>query len=305
MSIQKIKKSIKKTALGKKISDAKNEKRMKRRQELCQTDIKQAVTEMYNEVFQKPLDMKNPKTINEKMQYLKLNTYYNNPLVTKCVDKYLVKEYLCELGMPELVVPLFGVYDKPEEIEWNSLPNQFVIKCNHGCGYNIIVDDKEKLDIAETMKMLRKWMAEEYWTFFAEPQYRFVEKKILIEDFLGHDIMTYKFYCFHGIPKVVYVSSECDRYIDYFDMDWKRMDVYLSGHEHYPDEIKRPDNLEEMKELAARLAAEFPFVRIDLYERNGRLYLSEYTFIPTGGYMHLEPDDNEFIWGEWLTLEDC
>lgn len=302
MNIESMKQKIKDTGVGRGLYEWKQKKRMERRVRLCETNLEQAVSEIYNSMFDKPLDLKHPKTINEKMQYLKLNTYYDNPLVTKCADKYLVKEYLREIGMEEIVVPLYGVYDSPGEIEWDKLPEQFVVKCNHGCGYNMIVPDKTKLNIPEVKKTLCQWMGEEYWKFFAEPQYRFIEKKILIEKFLGDDIMTYKFYCFHGEPKVVYVSSEYDRYVDYFDMQWNRMDMYLSGHEHFPAEIKKPESLDRMRQLAQKLSAEFPFVCIDLYDIDGKIYLSEYTFIPTGGYMHLLPDKNELTWGEWLHI---
>lgn len=302
MNMKSTKQKIKGTKIGKALYKWKQKRQLEQREKLCETNLEQAVTEIYNNLFDKPLDLKHPRTINEKMQYLKLNTYYNNPLVTRCADKYLVKEYLREIGREEIVVPLYGVYDRPEEIDWDKMPEQFVVKCNHGCGYNIIVPDKKKMSILEVEKTLQQWMQEEYWKFFAEPQYRFIKKKILIEKFLGNDIMTYKFYCFHGEPKVVYVSSEYDKYVDYFDMNWKRMGVYLSGHQHYPEEIKKPGSFEEMKKLARELSAEFPFVRIDLYDIDDKIYLSEYTFIPTGGYMHLFPDENEMIWGEWLNV---
>lgn len=296
---------LKETAIGNKAVEIRDARRLKKRQELCRTDIRQAVIETYNSMFDKPLDLEHPQTINEKMQYLKLNTYYNNPLITKCVDKYLVKEYLKEIGMPELAVPLFGVYDNPEDIKWDELPEQFVIKCNHGSGYNMIVEDKRKLDIPQVEKTLKKWMEEEYWTYYAEPQYQFVDRKILIEEFLGGNIRTYKFYCFNGEPKVAYVSSDHDKYYDYFDVEWNRLDVYLTGHGHYPGEIARPKKLEEMLSLSRKLSAEFPLVRVDLYDIDGKLYLSEYTFIPTGGYMHLVPQEKELEWGSWLKLEDA
>lgn len=292
-----------KTWLQKKISRY----RMHQQQKLCRQDIRAAVIKIYNGGFEKPLDLENPVTINEKLQYLKLHQYYNNPLVTTCVDKYLVKEYLKEKGLSYIVAKLYGVYDKPEQIEWERLPDQFVIKCNHGCGYNIICSDKKSLDKEEAINKLNQWLSEDFWTYFAEPQYRFIEKKIIIEEYLGQDIHTYKFYCFNGIPKVCYMSSngehgEYDKYYDFFDMDWNHLPVVLNEHEHYPGTLPKPEGFEKMKHLAEKLSVDIPFVRVDLYNIEGKIYLSEFTFVPTGGYMKLEPKGTAEEWGRWLTI---
>lgn len=279
-----------------------------RRSWLCRINITKAVTECYNSGFSKPLDLENTVTINEKLQYLKLNQYYNNPIVTTCIDKYQVKEYLKEIGFGNLAAKLYGVYDRPEDIDWESLPDQFVVKCNHGCGLNILCPDKKKFDRKSAIKQLKKWMRLDYWTYFAEPQYKYIKKKILIEEYLGDNIHTYKFYCFNEVPKICYVSSngengEYDKYYDYFDMEWNRQETYLMGHDHLPGDIEKPDNFGEMKSIATQLCKGFPFVRIDLYSINGKVYFSEYTFIPTGGYMHLAPEGTDVEWGKWLCLE--
>ena len=289
--------------------DIKKYLRRWKRRCMCRLNIKKAVIECYNAGFSKPLDLENPVTINEKLQYLKLNQYYNNPVVTRCVDKYRVKEYLREIGYSELAAELYGVYDKPQEINWDVLPSQFMIKCNHGGGYNIICRDKNKLDKKETSRQLKKWMHEDYWAVYAEPQYKYVKKKILIEEYLGDDIHTYKFYCFNGTPRVCYMSSngedgEYDKYYDYFDMNWSRLDTYLMGHDHYPGKIDAPPNFDRMKQIAVDLCKDFPFVRIDLYNIDGKIYLSEFTFVPTGGYMHLKPEGTDLEWGKWLQLEN-
>lgn len=295
----------KKTWLRKRI----NKFRMQRQQKLCRTDLKKAVEKIYNAGFKKPLDLQNPITINEKLQYLKLNQYYNNPLITICVDKYKVKEYLEKKGLGHIVAKLYAVYDVPEQIEWNKLPKQFVIKCNHGCSYNIICEDKNRLNRNYICKVLKKWLKEDFWTLFAEPQYKFVEKKIIVEEYLGRDIHTYKFYCFNGIPKICYVSSngehgEYDRYYDFFDMSWRHLDVVLNGHEHYPGTLEKPAGFDEMRNLAEQFSQNFPFVRVDFYDIEGKIYLSEFTFIPTGGYMHLEPEGTAEEWGSWLNIDD-
>ena len=287
------------------INEMKTYFRRWKRKCVCKWDIRKAVVQCYNAGFSEPLDLENPTTINEKLQYLKLNQYYNNPLITMCVDKYRVKEYLKQIGYPELAAKLYGVYEKADDINWDELPNQFVIKCNHGGGYNIICNDKNSLNKKIVIKQLKKWMREEYWAVYAEPQYKYVEKRILIEEFLGENIHTYKFYCFNGVPKVCYISSngkngEYDMYYDYFDMDWTRLNIYLKGHDHYPGVLAKPERFEDMKRIAEELCKKFPFVRIDLYNINGKIYLSEFTFIPTGGYMHLKPDGTDLEWGNWL-----
>jgi len=278
-----------------------------KKRNLCRKDIKEATLRLYNAAYGKPLDLENPVTINEKLQYLKLNQYYNNPLVTTCVDKYLVKDYLKQKGYGDLTAKLYAVYDSPEQIEWDKLPNQFVIKCNHGCGYNIICENKDKLDKEEAVKKLKKWLSQDFWTFFAEAQYRFIKKKILVEEYLGKDIHTYKFYCFNGIPKICYVSTngehgEYDKYYDFFDMDWNHLDIIINQHEHYPHGIAKPEGFEEMKDLAVEFCKDFPFVRVDLYNIDGKIYLSEFTFVPTGGYMKLEPDGTDLEWGSWVDI---
>lgn len=262
----------------------------------------------YRSAFNKKIDLKNPKTLNEKILYLKLNDYYNNELITQCADKYGIRNYLKKKKMEFLLPNLYGVYDNPLEIEWSKLPSSFVIKCNHGCGYNIIVQNKKDLNIKEAQKTLRKWLNEDYWKR-GEVQYKFIKKKIIVEEYLG-DISTYKFYCFNGIPKVMYVSSNewidgiCfkDRYIDFFDMNFNHIDCTLKGHKNCPNEVVKPINFEKMVETSKKLSEDFPFVRVDLYDANGKVYISELTFCPTNGFMQLKPEKLIEEWGEWLKI---
>lgn len=259
--------------------------------------------------FHRRMDLKNPKDINEKLQYLKLKDYYNNPLVTAAVDKYKVRAYLEERGLGRLLPELYGALDRAEELRalWPSLPERFVLKCNHGSGYNIMVEDKSKTSLEDCVRQLDAWMKEDYWTQFCELQYVFVPKKIVVEEHLGADIHTYKFYCFHGVPEAIYISTngedgEHDYYIDYFDVNWKPLDITLEPHPHLPVPPEKPDTLEEMLEISRTLSKEFPFVRVDLYESEGKVYFSELTLIPTGGYMTLQPESVLRDWGDKLRL---
>lgn len=255
-------------------------------------------------------NLRNPKDINEKLQYLKLKTYYDNPLITQCVDKYRVRGYLEERKLDEMLPGLIeGGFTRPERVReiWERLPDAFVLKCNHGCGYNILVPDKKKACVDDVVKQLATWMREDYWKIYCEPQYKNVRKSILIEEYLGDNIQTYKFYCFNGEPRVLYVSAngengEKDLYLDYYDMNWQHLDIALKGHLHAPEASDKPENFEEMIEVARELARDFPFVRVDLYDVAGKIFFSELTFIPTGGNMELQPKTVLTQWGEWLTL---
>ena len=261
---------------------------------------------IYEGNFGRKLNWENPTDINEKIQCLKLGKYYNNPVITECVDKLKVRDYLKK--HPNIkCAELYGQYDSPEEITWDELPDSFVIKCNHGCGFNIICKDKSSLDRKAAENSLREWLKEDYWREFCETQYKYVEKKILIEEYLGDDILTYKLYCFNGIPKVLYVSSngengEKDKYIDYFDMDWNHLDVTLKPHPNSPRSVPKPENLSKLVEAAKELSGDFPFVRVDLYDIGGEIYISELTFVPTGGFMILSPDGTSEEWGSWLDI---
>lgn len=263
---------------------------------------------IYRYNFGKECNLDHPVTINEKLQYLKLNDYYKNDTVTMCVDKYRIREYLTEKKLEHLCPKLYGVYDSAAEIDWNALPDSFVIKCNHGCGYNILCPDKSRLDIKESLRLLKQWMKEDYWKEFAEVQYRYVKKKIIAEEYLGDELQTYKFYCFNGIPKVLYVSEngengEKDKYLNYYSMDWEMLPYCLSGHVRKTLPHPKPEHMEELVRYAEILSRDFPFVRVDLYDVNGRVYISELTFIPTGGYMQLTPEGTDVEWGNWLDVK--
>lgn len=276
---------------------------------LCWISPKLATQVMYFYNFRKLLNLRHPQDINEKMQYLKLYTYYENPMITQCVDKFQVRKYLTKKGYECLLPKIFGEYLCGEEFQknWSIFPNQFVAKCNHGCGYNILITDKEKSNLEEVAGQLDIWLQEDYWKVYCEPQYKDVEKRILVEEYLGDDIQTYKFYCFNGNPKVLYVSAngedgKADLYLDYYDMEWNWLPISLEGHEHAKVRALKPKNFEKMVEVAAGLSSEFPFVRVDLYNVDGRIYFSELTFIPTGGNMKLEPKSVLKEWGSWLQL---
>lgn len=267
----------------------------------------------YRFSFGKKLNLKCPHTINEKIQWLKLNTYMDNPLVTQCADKYRVREYLKAKGLEELLPELYGVFNSADEIEWNALPNSFVAKCNHGCGYNLLVADKSELDYAKAKETLDGWLKEDYWKFGAETVYKDIKKKIIVEEYLGDNLSAYKFFCFNGQPKILYLTTfgrnehgedHCNYYIDYYNMNLDHLSYTLKGHHNIEGNIQKPISFPRMIEISQILSSDFPFVRVDLYDVNGKLYISELTFLPTGGYMHITPSSVLDEWGDWLNLED-
>lgn len=251
------------------------------------------------------IDWKNPQDINAIINILKVTDYYNNPEITMCVDKYRIRDWIKTRGGQQILPILYGAYDRPEDIEWKKFPDSFVVKCNHACGTNLIVPDKSALDITKAVETLTDWMKIDYWKE-GEVQYRYVNKKIIVEEYLGNgnDLKTYKFFCFNGEPKVLYISMDEDKYIDYYDMEFNKLPYSLPPHEHYPYDIEKPNNFDELVSWARKLSAHFPFVRVDLYSSFNHIYISELTFIPTGGYMKIDPPETLKEWGSWMNWGD-
>lgn len=250
---------------------------------------------LFFRVFKKKLDLKNPKSLNEKLMWLKLNSYYENPLITQCADKLEVRDYVKERGLSKILNDLIGVYNDINEIPWRELPNQFVIKCNHGSGYNIICDNKNNLNIEKTINKLKRWMKEDYYLQFAELQYKFIKKRIIVENYLGNSIIAYKYFCFNGVPKIILISKNIghkkDIYVDFYGINWNQLNFKSSDHDLNPNMYYKPSNLNEMIEISKVLSNDFPFVRVDLFNVNSKIFFSELTFIPTGGLMRFDPSE--------------
>ena len=160
-------------------------------------------------VLGKKLNLKNPKTFNDKMQWLKLYYYPFNSTVVKCADKYAVRKYMEEKGYAKLLVPLIGYWDNADKIDWDKLPEKFVMKCNHGCAYNILCNDKRNFDTKKATYQLNKWMKEDFGAFNIENHYSKIQPHMITcEKFLGDNITDYKFFCFNGKPEFMYVSND-------------------------------------------------------------------------------------------------
>jgi len=260
----------------------------------------------YRIVLKKKLNLKNPTTFNEKLQWCKLYYFPKNPLVVQCADKYAVRDHIQKEGYESKLVPLLGVWEKTEEINWDALPNQFVLKCNHGCAYNIVCTDKDKLDKKATVKQLNEWMKEDFGAFNIEIHYSQIkQKRIICEQFLGNNLVDYKFFCFNGEPKYIYVSRDLihDRQaqIGFFYLDGSKMPLKRDDYEDIPS-VDLPPFYGEMVAMAQKLCKDFPFVRVDFFLANNTFYFAELTFTPGACMMPFNPEKYDAEWGELITL---
>lgn len=256
------------------------------------------------------LDLKNPRNFNEKIQWLKL--YNRNPEYTRMVDKFEVKQYVAPIIGTAHIIPTIGVWDDPDKIDFDRLPDQFVLKCNHNSGTGMyICKDKKNLDIKAVKRGLRKGLKENYFRCFREWPYKNVKRKIIAEPFMkdgvNPELRDYKFFCFGGVPKLCQVISDRSVHekIDFYDMNWIRqrglIGLNLAAQNSEMD-IPCPVSFKEMKIMAEKLSANIPFVRIDFYNINGRAYFGEITFFPASGFGKFKPEIwNERI-GNWVKL---
>ncbi len=268
---------------------------------------------MYKLSMGETLNLDNPKSFSEKIQWLKL--YDSTPLKTRLADKYLVRDWVAEKIGEEYLVPLLGVWDSFDEIGFDALPNQFVLKCNHGSGMNAIIKDKSTIDKAALKKQFDEWMETDFSALYFEMHYRSIPRKIIAEKYMEDkatsELRDYKFYCFNGNPKYCQVISDrgSDESIDFFDMQWTLQPftgLGAPGHPfpHSRSTIPRPETIAEMIRAATLLSTGFPFVRVDFYEIQGRMYFGELTFTPAGGFGVFEPEEWNTILGSWLELPE-
>lgn len=262
---------------------------------------------LYTLSTRKILNIKNPNTFNEKLMWLKLN--WQHPLVAKCADKYEVREYVKECGYENILTELYGVYENPDEIMWNELPRKFAMKCTHGCGFNIICDDKENLDKNKSIENLEKWMKTRYVFEAIEVQYDKMKPRIICEEYIETEAGVlpndYKIYCFNGEPKLTLVCTERsnDVKLDFLDLDWNTIDIGEKGwgSGKIPE---KPKCYEEMLEICKVLSKPFPFVRIDFYDYNGRPILGEMTFTPSGCAARYYNDKGQKLLGDMIKLPE-
>lgn len=256
--------------------------------------------------FGKRIDLVSPKTFNEKLQWLKLHD--RKDVYTVMVDKFEVKKYVAGIIGDEYIIPTIGVYDSFDDIDFDELPNQFVIKCTHDSGGLVIVKDKAKLNINEAKKKINKCLKTNYYYHGREWPYKKVRPRVVIEKYMVNDgcdeLTDYKVMCFNGKAKIIFTCTE--RFgeglkVTFFDLDWNK----LPFERHYPSsrkKIKKPKNLKKMLDLSEKLSMGIPFVRMDWYEIGGKLYFGEYTFYPGNGLEEFNPEEWDRKLGDMLKL---
>lgn len=258
------------------------------------------------------LDLKNPQTFTEKLQWLKL--YNRKPEYTKMVDKYAVKEYVAKKIGEEYIIPTLGVWDKPEDIDWDLLPNQFVLKTTHGGGGGgvVICKDKATFDKASAIAKLKESMASDIYSGLREWPYKNVPKRIIAEKFLAPEkntasaeLLDYKFFCFNG--KVRFFKVDFGRFVEhhanYYSPEGQLLEFGEQGLEPDPNyPIELPNNLKEMISLAEKLSANEPFLRVDLFNVNGNIYFGELTFYPASGMLPWTTEEADMKIGKYLKL---
>ena len=262
------------------------------------------------------LDLKSPKTFTEKIQWLKL--YNRKPEYTKMVDKYAVKEYVANLIGEEYIIPTLEVWNKPEDIDWGSLPNQFVLKTTHGGGGGgvVICKDKATFDKTTAFAKLKESMASDIYSGLREWPYKDVPKRIIAEKFMApekspdsvlksSELLDYKFFCFDGEPRFLYISDSPSHSLAFLNTDWTLTD--FGRDDYHPLNIipEKPENLEEMLAIARKLSVGIPHVRVDLYNIDKHIYFGELTLYTCSGYIPFNPKEYDGKLGDFLTLPNA
>lgn len=252
-------------------------------------------------------NLKNPRTFQEKLQWLKL--YDRKPIYSIMVDKYEAKNFIQKKIGTEYIIPTIGIYDNAKEINYSLLPDQFVMKTTHDSGTVVVCKDKYKLDIKKTNRYLDNRLRRKYYLIEREWPYKNVQPKIIVEKLIGQpgeDLCDYKFFCFDGHPKLMFIVSnrwgEGGHKADFFDMEGNPVNVYQPGYENSLVAPDLPPCFEQMKEIASVLSADVPHLRVDFYYTNNQIYVGELTFSDSGGYVPFIPDEYNKILGDWIKL---
>lgn len=253
------------------------------------------------------LNFDNPQSFNEKLQWLKLNDIHRE--YSNMVDKASAKDYVALKVGAKYIIPTYGVYDSVYDIDWASLPNQFVLKSTGDSGGVVVCKDKEKLDVQRTIKGLKARARMSYYVYNKEYPYKYIKPRYIAEAYLvdesGYELKDYKFFCFNGVPR--FVQIDFDRYTSHkrnvYDVDWNLLDLQIKfpkGHERV---FEKPANYEEMLYVAGKLSEGIPHVRVDLYNVNGKIYFGEMTFFHGSGMECFSPVEWDYKFGEYINLE--
>ncbi len=264
--------------------------------------------------FHRRCHLRHPQTFNEKLQWLKI--YDRKPIYTTMVDKYAAKKYVADRIGEQYIIPTLGVWDNFDDIDLNALPNQFVLKCTHDSEGIVICRDKSLFDSEAAKKKLSEHLKRNYFWVGREWPYKDVPPRIIAEQYLEDEeagktdteLIDYKFYCFGGEPKYLYISQGLENHatasISFLTMDWEFAPFGRSDYKPFTELPEKPKHYEDMIRLARDLSAGYAFLRVDLYEVNQRVYFSELTFTPCGGMMPFEPAEWDRTFGNLLVLPE-
>lgn len=269
----------------------------------------QFLKKMYHFRTGKDLNLENPVTYTEKLQWLKL--YDHRPEYTTMVDKYAAKQYVAEKIGEEYIIPLFGVWERAEDIDFDALPDRFVLKTTHDSGSYIVCKDKSQLDIPAARKQMAKFLKRKYYDNNREWPYKNVPPRIIAEAYMEDsrcgELRDYKFFTFGGVPKVLYIAQGRGKgeptVADFFDMDFNHL-PFTIDHDMAPVPPAKPENFALMQELAAKLSAGTPQLRVDFYEVDGKVYFGEMTFFHCSGFEAFHPEEWDKIFGDWVCLPE-
>lgn len=263
---------------------------------------------IYYLMTERKLNLDNPVTYNEKLQWLKIN--YHKQEFTTYADKYAVREFYRQTIGGEYLIPLIGKYDNVNEIPWNELPTQFVLKCTHSSGTNIICRNKKELDLHQSKRLLKRWLNTNYYWHNREWPYKDIKPRVICEKYIvdesGTELKDYKVFCFSGEPKLIQVDygrfKEHKRNI--YDIHWN----YLHASIGYPTDptviIAKPSRLDEMLLLSKKLARDYPHIRVDFYYTGQKIYIGEMTLYHGSGYKRIEPESLDIEMGGWIKLPE-
>lgn len=272
---------------------------------------KQYLKMYYEDCFGYQFDIDHPKTFNEKIQWMKL--YYRKPEIPKLVDKATAKDEVAKIIGDQYIIPTIGVYNNFDDIDFDQLPNQFVIKCTHDCASVIICRNKANFDIEAARKKINKALKVKYYSRNArEWAYSQIPPRIIIEKFMkdknSDDITDYKFFCFNGEPKIMYISIGLENHstasISFADMDYKLLNIERADYKALKKLPPKPKSFNKMKELAKKLSEDFPQVRVDFYEINGKPYFGELTFYTCGGMVKWKKHEYDERLGKMIKLPE-
>lgn len=275
------------------------------RKNIIKISDKTYLTWMGDIMLNQRLNIDNPTTFNEKMQYLKL--YDRKEQYTKMVDKYEAKKYISEIIGKEYIIPTIGIYNNFEEINFKDLPNKFVIKTTHDSGSVIICRDKNNLDIDSTKIVINQSLNRNYYDLYKEWPYKNVKPRIIIEKYIDtgkKELNDYKFWCFNGEVKLIYFVQDREikeRKVDFYDTNWNKLNFEWD----FPNSkriVPKPKNLDKMLEIAEKLSNNIPFLRVDMYNIDGKIFVGELTFYTGAGFAKFSPNKYDYILGNMLEL---